>query len=656
MDKALSDLIKISRITGSNPSLVLGGGGNTSVKTNDGKYMYIKASGTALKDMNKFKGWRRLKIDFVQTILKDSAIAKYETQKRETEIVNRLLLACDDQISTGARPSVEAHLHAILDKVVIHLHPVVVGAYVNAKNGKSEIEKLFIKSGLNKPPLWVPFADPGFMLGKKVSKLVSDYQKQHGYKPEILFLEKHGIFISAKNTKSALDLLDTSIKICSNQLSQLKPLKIKQASTKQIADIKLAIRKSFFEVTEKYIPISFFAPDKTVANFWSRKDAAKLLSAGPLNPDEIVYANSQVILLDKVDTKVITRKLQNQISKGQKPAAAFLVKNIGMFVAADSKIASIINGITKSSLLIRMYAAKFGGVLALTRKQQDFVNNWEAETFRKAMAIGTIPSPLLNQIAIVTGAGSGLGKSIAIGMARAGAMVGLLDINEKEAKQVAQSVQKELPQAQTIVLKCDVTNEAQVEKSCEKIINQWGGIDILINAAGIAPPGALVDLDVKKWRKALEINLTGYFLMAKIVSRILIKQSIGGNIINLSSKSGLSASKNNTAYNATKAGEIHMARGWALELGEYGIRVNSICPGNVFEGSKIWNQEYIKVCSKKYGIKPDEVIPYYTAQTALKREIKGQDIADLAVFLCSDKARTITGQTLVADSGQVMVR
>jgi sorbitol-6-phosphate 2-dehydrogenase len=99
-----------------------------------------------------------------------------------------------------------------------------------------------------------------------------------------------------------------------------------------------------------------------------------------------------------------------------------------------------------------------------------------------------------------------------------------------------------------------------------------------------------------------------------------------------------------------------MARGWALELGEYGIRVNSICPGNVFEGSKIWNPEYIEVCAKKYGIKPEEVIPYYVNKTALKREIKGQDVANAVVFLCSDKARTITGQTLVADSGQVMVR
>jgi len=99
-----------------------------------------------------------------------------------------------------------------------------------------------------------------------------------------------------------------------------------------------------------------------------------------------------------------------------------------------------------------------------------------------------------------------------------------------------------------------------------------------------------------------------------------------------------------------------MARGWALELGEYGIRVNCVCPGNVFEGSKIWNPEYMEVCAKKYGIKPEEVIPYYVSKTALKREIKGQDVADAVVFLCSDKARTITGQTLVADSGQVMVR
>jgi sorbitol-6-phosphate 2-dehydrogenase len=136
----------------------------------------------------------------------------------------------------------------------------------------------------------------------------------------------------------------------------------------------------------------------------------------------------------------------------------------------------------------------------------------------------------------------------------------------------------------------------------------------------------------------------------------MIAQGIGGSIINISSKTGLEASKNNTPYNATKAGELHMARGWAMELGEHDIRVNCVCPGNVFEGSKIWNPEYIKVCAKKYGIKPQEVIPYYVSKTMLKKEIKGQDIADAVAFLTSDDAKMITGQTLVVDAGQVMVR
>ena len=263
---------------------------------------------------------------------------------------------------------------------------------------------------------------------------------------------------------------------------------------------------------------------------------------------------------------------------------------------------------------------------------------------------------LKNRVAVVTGAGSGLGRSIAAGLSQTGAIVGLLDIDTKSAGETHTIIKKELPEAQTMVITCDVTSENDVDKAFEALLKNWGGLDILVNAAGVAPAGALIDMPVDKWRFALEVNLTGYFLMARAAARIMIKQGIGGSIINISSKSGLDASKDNTAYNATKAGEIHMARGWAMELGQYGIRINCICPGNVFEGSKIWNPEYIKICAKKHGIKPEEVIPYYVSKTALRREIKGQDIADAVVFLCSDKARTITGQTLVADSGQVMVR
>ena len=143
MNKTLADLIRISNVTGKDTTLVQGGGGNTSVKTADDKYMYIKASGTALKDMNTKKGWRRLRLAPVLSIIEDKSLAQLDAGKREPEVVDQLLLACDDKVTGGVRPSVESHLHSFLGKCVIHLHPLVVAAYVNAKNGKAEIEKLF---------------------------------------------------------------------------------------------------------------------------------------------------------------------------------------------------------------------------------------------------------------------------------------------------------------------------------------------------------------------------------------------------------------------------------------------------------------------------------------------------------------------------------
>jgi rhamnose utilization protein RhaD (predicted bifunctional aldolase and dehydrogenase) len=383
MNKTLADLIKISNVTGKDSTLVQGGGGNTSVKTADGKHMYIKASGTALKDMSSKKGWRRLRLAPVLSIIEDKALAKLGADKREPEVVDRLLLACDDNIKDGARPSVESHLHAFLDRCVIHLHPLVVAAYVNAKNGKAELEKLFKKEKF--PPLWVPYADPGFMLAKKIASLVNHYQKQYGIKPATMILEKHGVFVTTATTEASLRLVRKVIKLCKSKLTPPKPRKSKPIAKQDIDNAKSAIRYAILEVTGEVLPVSFIPTNNTIAAFMQRKDAKKLLATPALNPDELVYANGPAMWLDKCDTKTITRKLRSQIDRAQKPAAAFLIKGLGLFIAADEKMTPVIAEITTGSLYVRMQATRFGGVLALTKRQQDFINNWEAEAFRKQL-------------------------------------------------------------------------------------------------------------------------------------------------------------------------------------------------------------------------------------------------------------------------------
>jgi len=382
MNKALADLIRISNETGGDPTLVQGGGGNTSVKTEDGKYMYIKASGTALKDMNAKQGWRRLRLDLARSVVLDKSLAKMDPQRREPEVVNRLLLACDDKIKTVARPSVEAHLHAWLDKCIIHLHPSAAGAYHNAKNGWARLQKLFKDEKL--PPLWVPYTDPGFMLARKIAKLVEDYQQRFGKSPAILFLHKHGLFITAKTADGALRLVRRVIKRCNDPLRQPKTGSIKSIEQQKISDYKLCIERACSKATRKRTTIWYYYND-AIADFLNQKDAKKMLS-GSLTPDELVYANGAAMWVDKCDWQSIAGKLKQQIQKGKKPAAAFLVKDAGLFVAGTEKIAPTVRDIVLYSIFIRTNAHRMGGIVTLNKRQEDFINNWESEAFRKKLA------------------------------------------------------------------------------------------------------------------------------------------------------------------------------------------------------------------------------------------------------------------------------
>jgi sorbitol-6-phosphate 2-dehydrogenase len=260
---------------------------------------------------------------------------------------------------------------------------------------------------------------------------------------------------------------------------------------------------------------------------------------------------------------------------------------------------------------------------------------------------------LEGKVAIVTGGASGIGKGIAEGLAKAGADVAIADVRadaaEATAREVAQKCRVRCLGAQT-----DVTRKTSVEAMVARVVAELGRIDILVNCAGIAPAFPLVDFPEDKWDLCIDINMKGYFLCAQAVARQLIKQNQGGNIINISSKTGLRGSANNSAYNASKFGVIGLAQGWSRELAPYKIRVNSVLPGNVLRGSGIWNAEYIAAAAKKLGIKPEEVEEHYNKQVPLGRQCFPEDVANMVVFLCSDMASYITGCSHLVDGGQEM--
>jgi len=262
---------------------------------------------------------------------------------------------------------------------------------------------------------------------------------------------------------------------------------------------------------------------------------------------------------------------------------------------------------------------------------------------------------LESKVAIVTGGASGIGRGIVLGLAQAGANVAIADVRLDAAEQTAAEV-AEAGGPQALAVRVDVTDRADVEAMVARVRQEFGRLDILVNNAGIAPSHGLLDFPEDDWDRCVEINLKGYFLCGQAAARALVEQGEGGNIINISSKSGVRGSSQNSAYNATKFGVIGLAQGWARELAEHAIRVNSILPGNVLRGSGIWSEEYIQARARRAGVEPtrEAVEEYYNRQVPLGRQCDPEDVANMVVFLCSDMASYVTGCSHLVDGGQEM--
>jgi len=374
MNESLVELVRISRAVGRDSSLILGGFGNTSAKTADGRYMYIKASGTALKDMTRKKGWRRLKLQPVRTILKNRAISGMDACEREARIAKKLFAACEDGVERGNKPSVESGFHSILDRFVIHLHPVAVLAYLCAKNGRAELKKLFKNEEF--PPVWVSYTTPGYLLAKKIEKTIERYRSRYGRDPAVIFLQNHGLTVTAENANTALRLVRKTVRKCRNRLKKPKEGKARPVSRQQIIEAGSVIRNGIFQMTGRKITVRYYIND-TIAEFMARKDAARLCSQPVVTGDELICVGGPPIWLDKWDKQTILDKSKHRIGDKIKQPVCFLIRSLGLFVAGDKGRQELMKDIITANLAVRSYASGFGGAHCLNKRHLKFLANIE---------------------------------------------------------------------------------------------------------------------------------------------------------------------------------------------------------------------------------------------------------------------------------------
>lgn len=253
---------------------------------------------------------------------------------------------------------------------------------------------------------------------------------------------------------------------------------------------------------------------------------------------------------------------------------------------------------------------------------------------------------LKDQTAIVTGGAQGLGKALAQRLDREGCKVVVADINYEAAQETARGL------TDAIAVKVDVSDEKQVQEMVDITVKKYGKLDLLVSNAAILIAKPIVEFPAEQWRKMMEINLIGFFLCAKAAAQVMIPNR-RGNIIQINSKSGKKGSYKNSAYAASKFGGIGLTQSLALELAEYGIRVNAICPGNLLD-SPLWVNSLFKQYAANQGITEEEVRQKYLSQVPLGRSCQYEDVANVMVFLASEEASYMTGQAINVTGGQEM--
>ncbi len=654
--KEIQQLIEISQFYGRDSRFVIAGGGNTSYK--NAEKLWVKASGSSLATITE-EGFAVL--DRAKLNLMSDKVYSTNAAEREEQVKNDL---ADATITKGKRPSVETSMHNVIDYAyVVHLHPTLVNGLMCANNAESDLKKLF---GAN--ALYIEYTDPGYVLFKKVEDAIKAYRAKNTEEPQIIWLQNHGIFVAANSIEEIKVLYDKVL----GTLEKYAPKAPEEGesvtpSRGQVAtEILPGIRMILSAEGLKTLKVRNNA---LIKHFYDTEEAQSKI-AKPFTPDAIVYCKSNYIFLNDEDPEVVLAEAAKQIPAftakfGYQPKV-ILIKGIGLVAVGDNAAqCDIILDVFEDAMKIAYYAEAFGGPHPMTQAQIDFIDNWEVENYRRSVAAGASKGRAENKTIIVTGAAMGFGEGIARCLLQQGANIVVADLNEEVGKATVAKFNSLAKSNRAIFVKTNVGEIPSIENMVHETICNFGAIDCFISNAGVLRAGGLEDMTLENFEFVTKINYNAYFYCTKVVSRIqklqtkYAKPDYYADIIQINSKSGLRGSKANFAYAGGKFGGIGLTQSFALELAPFRIKVNSICPGNFYEGP-LWSDpenglfvQYLRA-GKVPGSKTiDDVKAFYLAQVPMQKGCSPEDVTKGALYLMEQCGET--GQALPITGGQVML-
>jgi rhamnose utilization protein RhaD (predicted bifunctional aldolase and dehydrogenase)/NAD(P)-dependent dehydrogenase (short-subunit alcohol dehydrogenase family) len=656
MKPEIEELIEISNFYGNNKEFVIAGGGNTSFK--DETTIWVKASGKPLSNLTE-DGLVALNREKLRKISENTY--SDDPSVREEQVKADMFLSILGQ-DKNKRPSVETSLHEIIrQKFVVHLHPTIVNGLLCSRNAKTLTHKLF-----GDTVLFVPYTDPGYTLFKKLEADIVAWHERFNSDPKIIFLENHGVFVGADSTEEIRNIYNEIIRKIEEQIPPIADISSLPYNTllgKVIPGLRMLLSNDRPGVIR-------YRHNSLIARFYQNQQEFHKISL-PLTPDIIVYCKTRYLYVEHSSTpeKILDSvkyQLCNFLNEyGYKPKV-IIIKDMGVFAISDSYAsAEVCLDIYEDLIKISHYASLCGGIKFMTPEQVSFIDQWEVENYRRKVSQGSMASNKLNnKIAIVTGGAQGFGAGIAESLAAMNVNIVIADLNEEAGLSLAEKLCLTNPSGKTLFVKTDVSDALSVSNLVTETVREFGGLDIMISNAGVLKAGGLGDMDPETFSKTTEINYNGYFHCAKYASEVMKIQNHENlqyftDIIQINSKSGLRGSNRNFAYAGAKFGGIGLTQSFALELAPNRIKVNSVCPGNFYEGP-LWSDpqnglfvQYLKN-GKVPGAKTiDDVRKFYEDQAPMKRGCRLEDVMK-AIFYVIDQEYE-TGQAVPVTGGQVML-